>query len=79
MDSSDTARAVSVAVVLVLGLSACEQPNSSVLLVPVLGDDAAVDVVNVISGERLRVSLAADGSVNTPKGSQGLGELMSVQ
>jgi hypothetical protein len=64
----------------VLGLlSPVWLPNSPVLLVPVLGDDAAVDVVNVISGERVRLSLAADGSVITPKGSQGLAEIMSVQ
>jgi WD40 repeat protein len=65
---------------LVLGLlSPVWLPNSSLLLAPVLGDDAAVEVVNVISGKRLRWSLAANGSVITPKGSQGLAELMNVQ
>jgi WD40 repeat protein len=64
----------------VLGLlSPVWLPKSSVLLAPVLGDDAGVDLVNVISGKRLRLSLAADGSIITPQGSQGLGELMSVR
>jgi hypothetical protein len=63
---------------IVLGLlSPVWLPNSSVLLVPVLGDDAGVELVNVISGKRLRLSLAADGSVIPPQVSQRLGELMS--
>jgi WD40 repeat protein len=61
---------------LVLGLlSPVWLPNRPVLLLPVLGDDAGVEVLNVISGKRSRLSLAADGSVITPKGNQGLGEL----
>jgi WD40 repeat protein len=65
---------------LVLGLlSPVWLPNSSVLLVSVLGDDAGVEVVNVISGKRLRLSLAADGRVIIPKGSHSLADLMSVR
>jgi WD40 repeat protein len=52
-----------------LGLSSpAWLPQSSVLLLPVLGDAGAVRLLNVVDGKQARVALRADGSLGLPTG-----------